>query len=208
MNNIIEQYTSQLEKLTEKNLGAKSAEPTIPSSQLVMPTIAWDWPPASIGMMLNSSFEFADTMPVSCQTETYYQPSADSFSNNYRNFLHLVQSTSPPLNRLIKKARKKIAVPSGSPANNPTPAGWTIVKINGLTRWCPIWNFSDTAHDWLHKVQNGSINNPGTITIKLKKHTRKNDLLMTNKPGSSISKPFNSNIPFEKVVSVRPKNQY
>ncbi|VAW41518.1 hypothetical protein MNBD_GAMMA01-2168, partial [hydrothermal vent metagenome] len=41
---------------------------------------------------------------------------------------------------------------------------------------------------------------PGTITIKLKKHTRKNDLLMTNKPGSSISKPFNSNIPFEKVV--------
>jgi len=200
MNNLIKQYTSQLEKLTLNQLDDKTtATVTIPSAQLVMPTIAWDWPPAPNGTMLNNAFEFADSMPTSCQAETYYQPSAKSFTDNYRSFLSLLEVEPQALNKLIKKARRKIAVPKGNPADGSTPSGWTITKINGLNRWRPIWSFSDSASEWQQKVQSGSINNPGTITLMLKRNSDQNKILVTKQPGSSVTKPFNSNITFEKV---------
>ncbi len=200
MNNFIQQYTSQLQQLTEKNRTDKSSATVLPSAQLVMPTIAWDWPPASIGMMTNNSFEFADGMPASCQSEVIYQPSADSFTDNYRSFLALVKGSNQALTRMIRQARRKIAIPAGNPANDPTPSGWTIAKINGLIRWRPVWNFSDTAHDWLQKVQSGRINNPGTITIKLDNQNQPSDLLVTKKSASSRSEPVNSKLNFTQVV--------
>ena len=200
MNSLIQQYTNQLNQLVNQNHNKAKAGPVLTSSQSVIPTIAWDWPTASVGMASTSAFEFADTLPISCQADTYYQPSSDSFTNNYRNFLSLTQSTSKPLMRLIKKARRKIAVPKGSTANSPTPPGWSIIKINGITRWCPNWKYSDTALNWQQKVLDGSINNPGKITINLKNNTNQNQLLVTKKPKSPITKQLDVNDSFEKVV--------
>ncbi len=200
MNSLVLQYTKQLERLIADDHIRTGNAPSLPSAQLVMPTIPWDWPPAPVGTMLNSATQLADTMPISSLTETYYQPSANVFSQNYRTYLSLVNGTSQPIKRLVKQARHKITVPSGNPANDPKPPGWSPEKVNGILRWCPAWVFSDTATDWQQKVHDGSIRNPGTVTIKLRKGASQQRLLVTKKLGSTVTVPLDADANFEKVV--------
>ena len=197
MDTIIEQYVKQLDGLFDSSPqsevfrgqnGPEVADSdhylTVPN-QLLIPTLSWNWPTATIGTISDDQFQFADRMPVSSEPATLYLQSANSFSDNYRTFLDFIDPQSFPSKSLLKEAKEKIKQPDGDPATAPTPPGWTKVNIAGINRWRPIWNVPVNASTWKNDVEAGAIQNPGTILIRLKDGD--------NTKGTTLEKRFADN---------------
>lgn len=206
MDSVFEQYLMKIIELIESqasvataanrelDVGTHSMTPrTAPitnPSQVVIPVIAWDWPPAMPGTITSEQFRFADMIPLSTQSKTEYAPSSDSFSSNYRAFLDLIDDKKFPWPSLLGSAKAKISVPSGNPPDSPSPPGWTKVLTAGIQRWAPIWELSESAYDWKSKVTSGAISNPGSIVLDLRTGGANTNVLQQKIFGTETLQPL------------------
>jgi hypothetical protein len=168
--NLIRQFISQLGALAPtphaKLSGSLVPAPLLPG-QMVMPAVVWDWADPVAGTATDAQFRFADTVPQTTADGALYLPSSRSFSQGYRAFLECIDATKFPSPALLSRAMQSAALPTGSPASEPTPPGWTKVTVAGYAQWSPIWDLPNCAAAWVTAVANGSINNPGSILIAL-----------------------------------------
>jgi hypothetical protein len=167
---LVRQFMGQLGALAP----TPSAQPTtslVPSpllpGQMVMPAVVWDWPDPVTGTATDAQFRFADTVPQTTADGALYLPSSRSFSQGYRAFLECIDATQFPSPAMLSRAIQRAALPTGSPASEPTPPGWTKVTVAGYAQWSPIWDLPNCAAAWVAAVASGSINNPGSILIAL-----------------------------------------
>lgn len=197
MNFIAEQFTNQLNNLFAKS-GKKGSAPVLTTpTQLLMPANAWDWDVAPNGSILLQQFQFADFMPQSTESGVLYAASGNSFTDNYRTFLEVIPASFTPQS-ILNTAKAMITMPTGNPANDPTPPGWTkVTDGGGIIRWEPIYSLSNSASQWKQEVETGTINNPGTIVINLKQDPN-NPVLSDTPDGSNTSESPDASV-FEKV---------
>lgn len=196
MNLIAEQFTNQLDSLFSGSKDGENAPVLTTPAQLLVPANTWDWAVAPDGTILLQQFQFADFMPQSAQSGVMYTASANSFTENYRTLLEIIPNSFPQ--NLLNSAKAEIAVPTGNPANDPTPSGWTkVTDGGGIIRWEPIYSLSTSASQWKLEVQTGVIDNPGTIVINLDKNQNL-PVLADNPDGINNSSSLDSSV-FEKV---------
>lgn len=126
---------------------------------LPIPTI-WNWDTNPSGSITRAQFEFCDTMPSSASPGEF-NPSGNSFSNNYADFLTLLnQDTFIPksilTNNIITNKPPTEAV--SGPAQ---PKGWTRVpNAAQVLNWQRLWGVSMSPIQWLGSVANNNQNKP------------------------------------------------
>jgi hypothetical protein len=166
----VRQFMGQLGALAP-NQRAKPTRSLVPApllpGQMVIPAVVWDWPDPVLGTATDAQFRFADTVPHTAIDGALYLPSSRSFSQGYRAFLECIDASKFPSPALLSRAIHSASLPTGSPASERTPPGWTKVTVAGYAQWSPIWDLPNCAAAWLDAVASGSINNPGSIRIAL-----------------------------------------
>ena len=120
----------------------------------------WNWDTNPTGSITRAQFEFCDTMPSNA-SPGQFNPSGDSFSNNYADFLTLLnQETFIPKSILTKNinVNKPPTEPVAGPAQ---PIGWTRVpNAAQVLNWQRIWGVSMSPTQWLGSVANSDQNEP------------------------------------------------
>ncbi len=165
---------------------AAQPAPITTSSQIVIPTIAWDWPVATSGSIAVEQFQFADFIPQSTSEATEYAASSDSFSSNYRSFLEFIDTGKFPSQQMLADAKEKIRIPQGDPSTSSSvPPGWTKITRAGIQRWAPIWGLSRSAQDWTSGVHSGAISNPGSVVVELENARNGNEVLKHKVAGTA-----------------------
>ncbi|WP_430408451.1 hypothetical protein [Kordia sp.] len=181
--------------------------PYIPTNinQLCLPAISWYWKPNPIGQISYEQFQFSDTAPLSVASDVLFTSSGNSVSENYRTFLYVLKKNENfPYKTLLNELLKKNEAPESY------ADGWIQVLINGSLEWKPDWIFSDSVYSWKQKVQEGTIDNSGTIKVALRKGDNLSNIFMLD---NDTHKSFEFISQFETVevyadawgiISIRP----
>lgn len=184
---ITRQFLNELTSLNlkpDRSIKKETTSPIITNTQLCYPAQVWDWKVTAIGSISEKQFLFADTIPMSDEYGDLYQPSSNSFSDNYRTFLSFIPEDKFPSKDLLTDAKNKIKLPTGNVADSKTPPGWTKVITEGILRWKPDWIVDPSAYSWQQKVQSGSIKNPATIKIRINKEDNEKNILLESDEGT------------------------
>lgn len=123
-----------------------------PLLQTLFEPLPWDWQVPGTGSMVAEAYDFCDRMPSSPNGENYVR-SADSFSDNYREFLGLLDQNKFPDPSALARAVEANTPPVD--AASPTPFGWTTVNFTTtVVQRRPGWTIPIYPSDWIGKVSN------------------------------------------------------
>ncbi|WP_047547510.1 hypothetical protein [Psychroserpens sp. Hel_I_66] len=120
----------------------------------------WNWDTNPMGSITKAQFEFCDSMPSSALPGEF-NPSGNSFSNNYSDFLSLLnKDTFIPKSILINYI--DVNKPPTEAISSPLqPKGWTRVpNAAQVLSWKGLWGVSMSPSDWLGNIAANSQNVP------------------------------------------------
>lgn len=94
--------------------------------------------------------------------KTAYEQALAVYGQDNQTLLTMQQASMPST---LQDAINVTATPTGNPANDPAPPGWTKVPDgSGILRWEPDWTIGTTGTDWRAELTTGSV---GAFDIKL-----------------------------------------
>lgn len=135
--------------------------------QLLIPSPPWTWEQPVSGTLPEAMLQFCDAIPNSCAPFAQYARSGNAFFESYTSFLDLIDPSGFLSPARLRAAIAKVQVPSGDPASQATPDGWTKAEdSSGIVRWRPAWSLSVWPRDWLGLIATRG-GNPGTITVPI-----------------------------------------
>ena len=118
---------SFLSALTFLTPSVKAVVPPPQSTQMVVPTIPWDWPDDSNGSAYPQSYEFYSWMPESATPNVPYAASAIRFSDGYRSFLQALLPAPMAQQALneFEKQQNQVAIIGGFSVQKPA---WRVAQ--------------------------------------------------------------------------------